>query len=350
VFAALVLLGWQLIWCFGWALAVVGLATALGNRTITDDLTGVTYNVKECTTYETEGPDYTFSHLCSEGPTCFKCVCNGATVYEDEPCVASNIDGGQVALLLLSLLWGCTVFANVLHCTTSGAVAAWWFAEGPTRAPVLGSFRRAVTTSLGSICLGSLLVAVVTTARYLVKQASQVRGRRMRLLQGIFECLLGWLERFVRYFNKYAFCYVAIYGSDFKTAGREVWQLFSNRGWTAIVNDDLTERVLRLGCVVVAVVTGYLGWLYAQVFSLEEEERLLLVGFGFVIGFAISLLFMTLIESAVATVFVCFAEDSQALLESHPKQYMELTQTWQKIHGHLLHSYYKGDEVDDPIV
>lgn len=64
--------------------------------------------------------------------------------------------------LLLSNYWTAQVIQNVVHVTNSGVVATWYFrqADMPSR-PTASALGRAVTTSLGSICLGSLLVALV---------------------------------------------------------------------------------------------------------------------------------------------------------------------------------------------
>lgn len=42
-------------------------------------------------------------------------------------------------------------------------------------------------------------------------------------------CFLGWIERMIQFFNAYAFCYVAIYGKDFRSAGHDVWDLLKVR-------------------------------------------------------------------------------------------------------------------------
>lgn len=43
---------------------------------------------------------------------------------------------------------------------------------------------------------------------------------------------------------------------------------------------------------------------------------------------------LSVIEGAVATVFVCFAQDAQALSVSHPNQFAALVAAWQEAHPH----------------
>lgn len=152
--------------------------------------------------------------------------------------------GGLVLFsLFLSLFWGQELVRAVLQATVSGAVACWWF-HPERRAPVRGSLFRAVTTSLGSLCCGSLLVAIVHTLRAVLEHLkSRLRGRggadssrRNSLFDMLSVCaivvadfLLRCLEEAFRYFNKYAYCYVAAYGHGFMQSGKQVTELFANR-------------------------------------------------------------------------------------------------------------------------
>lgn len=78
------------------------------------------------------------------------------------------------------------------------------------------------------------------------------------------ECILNCLEGIMEYINQWAYVYVGIYGYDFRTSGKAVMDLFTNRGWTAVINDDLTSSALTLGALGVGVVTCILGLLVAK--------------------------------------------------------------------------------------
>jgi hypothetical protein len=77
--------------------------------------------------------------------------------------------------LLLALLWATQVFTNVVHVTSSGVVATWYFLgeESIPAQPTVASVKRATSTSFGSICFGSLVVAIVKLMYYLVRAAAQ---------------------------------------------------------------------------------------------------------------------------------------------------------------------------------
>lgn len=107
--------------------------------------------------------------------------------------------------LIFTFYWTFQVLLNLVHTTISGFYATWYFMSGTygmPASPVFASFKRASTTSFGSVCLGSLIVAIIQTLRTLLRSG---RGERNSLLAAIADCILSWIESIARYFNQYAF-------------------------------------------------------------------------------------------------------------------------------------------------
>ena len=75
-------------------------------------------------------------------------------------------------------------------------------------------------------------------------------------------CILQCIESLIEYFNKWAFTYVGIYGYKFTTAGKAVITLFKQRGFDAIINDDLIGNVLSLAAIVVGLICAGLAVAY----------------------------------------------------------------------------------------
>ena len=88
---------------------------------------------------------------------------------------------------------------------------------------MIGSLIRAMTTSFGSICFGSLLVAIVQATRALAEAA---RNNDNQILVCIADCLLSCLQSILEYFNKWAFVYVGLYGYSYIEAGKSEFVLF----------------------------------------------------------------------------------------------------------------------------
>ena len=141
-----------------------------------------------------------------------------STVYVTSGCDGNGNCAGETSLwlvfaLLLSYHWVFQVIKNVVHVTVAGTVGTWWFVpsadatgekdEGGTSSSasrcgccssaVGGSYLRSMTTSFGSICMGSLLVAIVEAAKNTVRSLRESEDGG-----GIFlclaECLLACLQ------------------------------------------------------------------------------------------------------------------------------------------------------------
>ena len=52
---------------------------------------------------------------------------------------------------------------------------------------------------------------------------------------------------------------MGLYGYSYLDAGRNVITLFQNKGWTAIITDDLIENVLLMMSVVIGLISGMIG-------------------------------------------------------------------------------------------
>jgi hypothetical protein len=237
------------------------------------------------------------------------------------------------AFLIFSFYWTFEVIKNVVHVSVSGVVATWYFMSNNMPAnPTLGSFKRAMTTSLGSIAFGSLIVAVIRTMRTLLR-AFMNRGSRnwvILILSWIAYCFLSCLDRLAQYFNHYAFCQVAIYGKTYIEAAKSTWTLMKHSGLQAIVNDNLVDGVLWIGVLFGSLGTGFSGYFISH-FFFHTVYPWAGFGMGFAIGFVLLILAMQCLDSAVATIFVCFCEDKETLRANKPELYQLLMTTYYNV-------------------
>jgi len=235
--------------------------------------------------------------------------------------------------LIFSFYWTFEVIKNIVHVSVSGVVATWYFMSNNMPAnPTLGSFKRAMTTSLGSIAFGSLIVAVIKTMRTLLR-AFMNRGSRnwiILILSWIAMCFLACLDRLAQYFNHYAFCQVAIYGKTYIEAAKSTWNLMKHAGLQAIVNDNIIDGVLWMGVLFGALGSGFSGYFLSSLFF-HTVYPWAGFGMGFGIGFILLILAMQCLDSAVATIFVCFAEDKETLRANQPELYQLLMDTYYNV-------------------
>lgn len=245
--------------------------------------------------------------------------------------------GGITFLLLVSYYWTYEVLCNTVHVTTAGTVGTWWFVPGEANGcfstALRDSFCRASTYSFGSICMGSLLVAVVRALRMMARQARQ--NEDAQLLACVLECILACIEDIVEYFNKWAYVYIGLYGFGYIEAGRNVIQLFQSKGWSVLITDDLNDRVLLMMSLCVGALTGIAGMLAAiadqsLLGDLDVGDSAALVAFfiSFIVGIVFCSILMSVVGSAVNTVIVCFAESPAEFEANHPDLSREMRSSW----------------------
>jgi hypothetical protein len=237
---------------------------------------------------------------------------------------------------VLSLFWTCQVLRGIGHVTAGGVVASWWFTPG-SPAPTMSSFKRAVTTSLGSICFAALLVALVETTRFLLRSA------RRDAFREIVDCLLGILERALKWFNMYALATVAIFGDDFLTSAKRTGQLFRAELFTAVINDDLSSTVLVAGSILAGVVAGIVGAVWASAKSVEGWVVCAIL--SFIVGALVASLAMGVIRSAVTTTFVAWASDPATLSQNRPVEFNRIIEAGQHKYANQGIGAYSGQRV-----
>jgi hypothetical protein len=225
--------------------------------------------------------------------------------------------------------WAAQVIKNSAHLTLCGLFATYYFmgvsngqtVEVPVKNPTLKSAKRAMTTSFGSNCYGSLLIAIISTLRSIAQQAKNDAASDGNIGLAIclccLQCILSLIEDILEYFNTYAFAQVAIYGKDYCTAGKDTWQLFKSKGIDAIINDQLIGSVLGIGGLLVGAITTLITWGYLAARNIGPQYVnksgvnqingvfIAILVVSFLIGIAEFSIAASVVDSGVVATFVC---------------------------------------------
>lgn len=255
--------------------------------------------------------------------------------YCQEGICSTHTNGLVFVLLLFSFYWTTEVARNVMHVTTAGTVGTWWFAPDDActycSPAITDSLRRATTYSLGSICFGSLLTAILQVLHQICHDLRR-RGQGNAIILCVVEFLFRVLESLVSYFNKWAYIYIGLYGYDYVTSGQKVLALFRERGWTTLINDHLVTRALSLVSFMIAALTGCVGMALATFTKWTSDfgDSSLLLSFllPFICGLALSVILLSVVASAVDTVIVSFAESPLEFERNHPGLYAQTVRAW----------------------
>jgi len=241
---------------------------------------------------------------------------------------------GIVVLFVIPLYWTTTVVWNLVRTTTAGTVAAWWF--GAERSETYESLVRASTYGLGSICFGSLLVALAQVAEVLVAWTRRSRHRMQEdsLLLCCAECALRLLKEIVEYFSAWAFLYVGIYGYSYIEAGKNVTRIFQQRGWAFLWTDRWMHLVLAVcrwttafgtALLTIVILGAAAGWK-----NVDGDGALFtgIMAMAFSLWITSSSFFV--VESAVRTIILCFTERPSDGASHHPVAVDMLVEGWSK--------------------
>ncbi|KAJ3203555.1 putative choline transporter, neither null mutation nor overexpression affects choline transport [Dinochytrium kinnereticum] len=264
---------------------------------------------------------------------------------------------GILVGMLLIMYWTNEVVRNTVHVTVSGTFATVYFTgaaapgskriEVPEKAVTLKASGRALTTSFGPICFGSLLVAIIATLRAIANQARNEAADNgnifLCLLATCISCLLACIQDLLEYFNKYAFTQVAIYGKGYCQAAKDTWRLVQTRGLEAVINDSLIGNVLFIGSLLGGLVCAFVGFVYVRLSEGIADTTVNYVVVCLVSGLIGMWLFLILAEvvtSGIATTYVCLAEDPATLARQQPELFAKLYATWPDIQwGHQSTAY-----------
>lgn len=214
-------------------------------------------------------------------------------------------------VLSVSLFWTGAVLCNIVHVIVSGMVFLVLIHGGreattmPPK-PMTKSLRYAMTTSFGSICYGSLFTAAIRTLRW------EIRGIRSKI--GNNECLLccvdflfHLVETLVRFFNKYAYVQIAVYGKGFNHSARDAWELFQSTGIETLIAYDCSGAVLLMGTLVGGLLSGTCAGIWAKI--KYPDEVMMVASTAMLMGMILVGLATVVVESAVTSIYICYAED-----------------------------------------
>jgi len=221
--------------------------------------------------------------------------------------------------------WGTILFQNIAHVTNIGVFGRWFFGKDVS---VGKSLKVALTTSFGSICLGSLIIAVIsaveTTLTVLRKQAEKEGNIPLKIIACALECIVSCVKEIAKAFTYVAFVQVGVRGLSFVDSAKATWALCTEGNVFKIISVTLIGNVIFLGSFVVACLSGLVGFFVGQAFHSEgpEHARNQTVDMangvvGVLLGFWVANTVLGILRSGFATIVVCFAEAETLLKSNH---------------------------------
>lgn len=229
----------------------------------------------------------------------------------------ATADPLAILFLIVANFWTVQVIKNVVHVSCAGTAASWYFSTNEPN-PTKAAFARAMTTSFGSICMGSATVAVLRTVRMVTPRRIQPQQNALgAVLCGIAMVLSSCVERLLFLFNHLAFTQIAIYGDEYGRAAKQAFEMLRRVGLLPIANLALLQGIGWLSCTIGAGFAALVGGSMVPGFALTEVFPVwAAASMSFIIGFSAAMPLTEAIDSCTTSIFVCFAKNPDVLKHS----------------------------------
>lgn len=263
-------------------------------------------------------------------------TCTGAG--KTQKCSTNNI---FIIPYIIAYIWVFQVFLNCVMCLSAGVVCCWWSdpegAHGCISPATKISFRKALTTSFGSVCWGGLFTPYVQTLNEIINPDGDMET-------GVTECFpqkcVDTFEYMVSYFSQWGYIYVGMYGYGFGDASRRVNKMFRDRKWEPVTSDHLLRNMFIICVILIAYIMGEIGKIVADSSDFFEaagksadfEAQVA----GVVIGYAFGSIVVTVITGAILTVIVLFAEKPDEFKEHHPELHDSMVEAYSRAYPNLF--------------
>lgn len=217
---------------------------------------------------------------------------------------------------LLAMFWMTQFCIACQHMVIAGAVAEWFFTRSKENleSPLRKSFNRLIRYHLGSIALGSLLVALVQFVRAILSAIqNQVKEAQNDVGRAIFracQCCLYCFEKFLTYLTRNAYIEIAIYGKNFCWSGEQAVKVLTTNSMRVFAINSVGDFVLFLSKVFVVSLTLLIGSAVIEKIEGVQHMWVLLSVVGLFTYF-VSHCFITVYEMVIDSIFICFCEDCE---------------------------------------
>lgn len=217
---------------------------------------------------------------------------------------------------LMGLYWLTQFIVSCQYVVIAGATATWYFSrhKDDLDSPICTSMHYLLRYHLGSVAVGSFLVALVKLIRailnFLEKQL-KTRFESCTVLLKVCQCCLCCFERFLKFLNRNAFILVAIHGYSFCKAAREAFSLLTKNCLRVAAINSVGDFIIFMAKVGVIAGTAFGGH---ELLKLRTEVLHYIwvpIVVGCIFAFLISHCFLSVYEMTIDTLFLCFCEDCE---------------------------------------
>lgn len=228
------------------------------------------------------------------------------------------------------LLWVVQISIYFTFTVISGAVSNWYFTPRDEetnkkinlpKTIVFNSCFRTIRYHFGTIIYAALIIAIIqfirVCVRYIERQlnAGQKEPNKLqKLLFRILDCALWCLECCLDKISKNALIWTSIYGDPFCPSVCGSFKLIWSNLFRVAVITFFSGIITFLGKIMIPLITTAICALLLinlNQFKFELSSLILPLIIIFIISLAIAMMFLTVYDTAIDTIFLCFLIDEK---------------------------------------
>lgn len=278
-------------------------------------------------------------YLASSGNVVAKCLCPG---YEKEDSIHFNntdsllncsdgcykykafeytLETKYAALFMVfSFFWTSQFIVAVGEVTVATTISMWYFSrrkeEEISNVTLFEAMSTTCSYHLGSCAFGSLIIAVVRTARvilfYIQKQASRVKNRTAKIILLSIQCCLCCIDRCIKFVSKNAYIQIGIHGKPFCVSAKNAFILIVENALRVSAVSIVGSLVLFILKAFIVTISTLLGYMYLEYYYNEELKGLYFVTILiFLTSLVTTAMFNQVFSMTIATILQCFISDEK---------------------------------------
>jgi len=229
-------------------------------------------------------------------------------------------------------LWGNAFVQGFMTMTIAGAVSSWYFTEPEDgikdtgKLPVPAACCRTIRYHLGSVAFGSGIIAAVQLARaimmYIDSQTKTLQDKNicLKVLMKIVHCILWCFEKCIKFLTKNAYIFIAIKGSSFCWAAKDVFYcLKENMGQMAVVQ-GVAGYLMLIGKLVIVACCTVVCYIIVSM-NADLSSPIMPVVVTALLAFFIASVFLDVYGISIDTILISFCIDKKNNDGSEKKKY-----------------------------
>ncbi|KAA0722051.1 Choline transporter-like protein 1 CDw92 [Triplophysa tibetana] len=217
----------------------------------------------------------------------------------------------------VGLIWISEFLLACQQMTVAGAVVTYYFTRDKSQlplTPIISSMLTLMRYHLGTVAKGAFIITLVEIPRLILTYIhTQLKGKENACARCMLKaciCCLWCLEKCLNYLNVNAYTATAINSTGFCTSARDALFLLAENALRVAAINSVGDFVLFLGKILIVSCTAFSGVLalnYQREYTVWVLPLIIVCVFAFLVAHC----FLSIYETVVDVLFLCFAIDTK---------------------------------------